>query len=434
LDRVGAALEARAGERLSVQRRPQLDRIRDLLHLLGDPQRAYPAIHVAGTNGKTSTTRMIDSLLRAFGLRTGCYTSPHLESVTERIVVDGAPLTPEAFAALYDEVAPLAQLVDDRHPDPVSYFELLTAMGFAAFADAPVGVACVEVGLGGRWDATNVLDAPVAVITPIGLDHMDILGDTVAAIAVEKAEIVHPGATLISARQPAPVDDVLAARSARVGGALRVEGQHFGVEHRSVAVGGQLLELRGLSGRYPDVFLPLHGGHQAGNAACALAAVESFLGGPLDLERVRTGFAAADSPGRLEVVRRNPTVLLDAAHNPAGAAALAEALTDSFQFAALHGVVAMLADKDAAGVLAALQSVLSDVTVSENGSSRAFRTNELAAVAAGVFGPARVRSAPELMDALRAALGSARADGGAVLVTGSVVTAGEARRMLRADL
>jgi dihydrofolate synthase/folylpolyglutamate synthase len=436
LARVAKALDARFPSRMV----PDLDRIVDLLDLLGSPQRSYPSIHITGTNGKTTTARMIDALLRGFGVRTGRYTSPHLESVTERIALDGVPIDAERFAAAYDEVAPFVELVDGRHADPVTFFELLTAMAFATFADAPVEVAVVEVGLGGRWDATNVLQAPVAVVTPIGLDHVGILGDSVEAIAGEKAGIIHPGAVVVEAPQPSGAAAVLAARATSVGASVVRAGIDFGVATRSVAVGGQLLTLEGLGGSYDDVFLPLYGGHQAGNASCALAAVEAFFGadaharGGLDIEVVRSAFASVTSPGRLEVVRRSPTVILDGAHNPAGAAALADALEEAFTFDRLVAVVAVLDDKDAAGLLEALEPVVSSVVVTVNGSPRALPAPELAAVASEVLGDARVQVAARLDDALELAVAEAEADGlgGGVLVTGSIVTVGEARHLLGA--
>lgn len=434
--RVERALARRFPTRLV----PDLDRITDLLHCLGDPQRAFPSVHLTGTNGKTTTSRMIDALLRELGLRTGRYTSPHLQRVTERIAVDGEPLTMARFAEIYDEVAPFAALVDARHPDPVTFFELLTAMAFAAFADTPVDVAVVEVGLGGRWDATNVVHAPVAVLTPIDLDHTQLLGDTVAAIAAEKAGIIHPGALVVSAAQPEEAAEVIAAHATRVGAGVFAAGVDFGVVDRAVAVGGQQLTLRGLAGEYPEVFLPLHGAHQADNAACALAAAECFVGGgtaALDADAVRAAFAAVRSPGRLEVVRRGPTVLLDGAHNPAGARALVEAIGDSFAFRRLVGVVAMLADKDVRGVLAVLEPVLAEIVVTTNSSPRAMGVDELAAIAAEVFGPERVTPAARLDDALEDGVrlaeegGALAGDAGTgVLVTGSIVTVGEARDLL----
>jgi len=432
--RVEKALRARFPTRMV----PDLDRITDLLDLLGSPQRAYPSIHITGTNGKTTTARMIDELLRAFGIRTGRYTSPDLESVTERIALDGRPVDPARFAETYDEVAPYAEIVDARHPDRVTYFEFLTAMGFVAFADAPVEVAVVEVGLGGRWDATNMLDAPVAVVTPISLDHVGILGDTIAAIAVEKAGIIHPGAIAVVASQPDAAADALRSRAAEVGATVRWQDADFGVRSRTLAVGGQVLELAGVGGVYDDILLPLHGAYQAGNAATALAAVEAFFGagerGRLDIDVVREGFAQVTSPGRLEIVRRGPTVLLDGAHNPAGAAALAAALEEEFDFDRLVAVVAVLDDKDAAGLLGELEPVVSEVVVTANTSPRALPVDALAEVAAEVFGDDRVTPVARLDDAIERAVALAEGVGivgGGVLVTGSIVTVGEARRLLR---
>jgi dihydrofolate synthase / folylpolyglutamate synthase len=436
LARVDKALEARFPTRMV----PDLDRITELLDLLGSPQRSYPSIHVTGTNGKTTTARMIDALLRGYGVRTGRYTSPHLESVVERIAIDGTPLDPERFAAAYDDVAPYTELVDGRHPDRVTFFELLTAMAFAAFADAPIDVAVVEVGLGGRWDATNVVNAPVAVVTSIGLDHIGILGDTVEQIAAEKAGIIHPGAVAVSSTQPPGAAAVLAARAAEVGARLVREGVDFGVRSRTVALGGQMLDLDGLAGSYDGIFLPLHGAHQAGNAAVALAAVEAFFGagaggrGGIDADVVREAFAEVTSPGRLEVVRRSPTVILDGAHNPAGAAAAAAAIDEAFSFDRLVAVVAVLGDKDVAGVLEQFAPIVSALVATTNGSPRALPAAELAEVARGLLGDADVHVADRLDDALELAITLAESGeslgGGGVLVTGSIVTVGEARRLL----
>ena len=251
---------------------PTLDRISALAELLGDPQRAYPVIHVTGTNGKTSTARMIETLLRARGLRTGLFTSPHLSNVRERIVVDGEPLSAEAFLASYDEVAPYVALVDEREPLRLSFFEVLTAMAFAAFADAPVDVAVIEVGLGGTWDATNIADGAVAVVTPVSIDHTRYLGFTIEEIAAEKAGIIKPGAVAILGQQPLAAAEVLLRRAAEVEATVAREGLEFGVVARELAVGGQVITVRGLAGEYPDLLLPLFGDYQAQNAACALAA------------------------------------------------------------------------------------------------------------------------------------------------------------------
>lgn len=432
--RVEAALAARQPSRMV----PDLDRITDLLDLMGAPQLAYPSIHITGTNGKTTTARLIDALLRAFGLRPGRYTSPHLESPTERICLDGAPMTAEQFTRTYDEVAPFLTMVDRRHPEPVTYFEVLTAMAFAAFADAPVDVAVLEVGLGGTWDATNVVAASVAVVTPIALDHTALLGDSVAAIATEKAGIVHPGATMVMGQQPPAAAEVLLRRAGEVGATVAREGLEFGVLARSLAVGGQLVTFQGLGGAYPEVFLPLHGAHMASNAAGALAAVEAFLGGgrgDLADEAVRAGMAAVVSPGRLETVRTSPTVVLDAAHNPAGAAALVATLVEAFAFDRLVGVVGMLADKDVAGVLAALEPVLHTVVVTAVDSPRGLPADDLAARAVEIFDADRVVVESRLDDALDVAVGIAEDDAAlgaaGVLVTGSVVAVGAARSLLR---
>jgi dihydrofolate synthase/folylpolyglutamate synthase len=433
-----AALLARWGE---AKISPSRDRILRLLDLLGQPQRSYRAIHLTGTNGKTSTARMVDELLRGFGLRTGRYTSPHLTSMTERIVLDGQPIADGTFADSYAEIAPYLELVDAASDIPLTFFETLTGLAFAAFADAPVDVAVVEVGMGGAWDATNVLDAQVAVVTPIGLDHTEYLGDTLAQIAGEKAGIIHPGAVAVLAAQPAEAAAELLRRVAEVEASVAREGLEFGVLDRSLAVGGQLLTLQGLGGVYEQVFLPLHGAYQAQNAACALAAVEAFFGagaqtGPLDVDAVRAAFAQASSPGRLEPVRSAPTVLVDASHNPAGMTATVQALAEGFDFRRLVGVVAMLAGKDVQGSLEILEPALDELVVSQNSSPRALDVDQLAALAVEVFGEDRVTVEPRLDDALETAVRLAEESsdgvlaGAGVLVTGSVVTAGEARTLL----
>jgi dihydrofolate synthase/folylpolyglutamate synthase len=418
---------------------PSLDRIAALTELLGDPQRAYPVIHLTGTNGKTSTSRMIDTLVRATGLRTGRFTSPHVESMTERISVDGEPLSEAGFTAAYNEILPYLALVE-RDPaltgHPLSFFETVVGMAYAAFADAPVDVAIVEVGMGGTWDATNVADAAVAVVGPVSVDHAKYLGERPQDIALEKAGIIKPGSIVVTAEQEPAVAQVLAERALEVGARVVAEGVDFGVQHRVPAVGGQMLSLRGLRGEYDEVFLPLYGAHQAQNAALALAAVEAVAGDePLDAELVREAFAQVTSPGRLEVIRRSPTIVLDAAHNPHGATATAEALLDSFTFNPLIGVVGVMADKDYEGVLAALEPVLGHVVCTQNSTSRAMPAEELAEVATGIFGVDRVHVAARLDDAIDRAAGLAESEGvygsGGVLVTGSVVTVGEARSLLK---
>ncbi|MFF1683906.1 MULTISPECIES: bifunctional folylpolyglutamate synthase/dihydrofolate synthase [unclassified Streptomyces] len=419
---------------------PSVSRIAALMDVLGEPQRAYPSIHITGTNGKTSTARMIEALLGAFELRTGRYTSPHVQSITERISLDGAPIDYERFIETYRDIAPYVEMVDQKEEFRLSFFEVLTGMAYAAFADAPVDAAVVEVGMGGSWDATNVIDASVAVVTPIDLDHTDRLGSTPGEIAQEKAGIIKQGATVIMAQQPVDAAQVLLKKAVEVDATVAREGLEFGVVSRQVAVGGQLLTLRGLGGEYDGIFLPLHGAHQAHNAAVALAAVEAFFGigaeqsRLLDIDTVRKAFAGATSPGRLEVVRRSPTVVLDAAHNPAGARVTAEAISEVFDFSRLVGVVGASGDKNVRGVLEAFEPIFAEVVVTQNSSHRAMDADELAAIAVEVFGDERVQVEPRLDDALEAAITLAEEEGefsgGGVLVTGSVITVGEARLLL----
>jgi dihydrofolate synthase / folylpolyglutamate synthase len=418
---------------------PSLDRIRAFTELLGDPQRSYPVIHLTGTNGKTSTSRMIDTLLRALDLRTGRFTSPHVERMTERISVDGEPLTDEEFVRAFNDVAPYTHLVDADQEHPLSFFETVVGMAYAAFADAPVDVAVVEVGMGGSWDATNVADATVAVVLPVAVDHAAYLGETPADIAVEKAGIIKPGSIAVLAQQTPDVAAIMLERAAEVGATVAREGTEFGVVARVPAVGGQVVSLQGLRARYDDVFLPLHGAHQAQNAAVALAAVEAFAGDQaLDDELVRAAFAEVTSPGRLEIVRRSPTIVLDAAHNPHGAEATAAALEDSFTFSPLVGVVGVMADKDHEGLLAAFEPHLAHLVCTQNSTDRALPAERLAATAREIFGADRVSVAPRLSDAIDEAAALAEAceafgdplGSGAVLVTGSVVTVGEARALL----
>jgi dihydrofolate synthase / folylpolyglutamate synthase len=417
---------------------PTLDRVANVLDLMGHPETAFPAIHVAGTNGKSSTTAMIDSLLSAYDLRAGRFTSPHLETVRERIRVDGEPITTERLLAAWEDLAPFLALVEADGGRPLTYFEVLTVLAFVAFADAPVSVGVVEVGLGGTWDATNVLAPSVGVVMPVGLDHQDWLGDDLATIAGEKAGILKPGMVAVLAEQEPAAAEVLVERSAEVGATVLREGVDFGLVDRTVAVGGQLITLSGLGGTYADIFLPLHGEHMARNAACALVAVEAFLGGgrgALDAGAVERGFASVSVPGRLEVIRRAPTVLLDVAHNPHGAAALADAVSDSFTFSRLVGVVGVLDDKDAEGILAALEPLLAEVVVTQSSSPRAIDPDDLGHLAEEVFGEGRVSVEHSLPDALERAVTAAEVDGDlggvGVLVTGSVTVVGEARSLLR---
>jgi dihydrofolate synthase/folylpolyglutamate synthase len=414
-------------------------RIESLLDLLGKPQRAYPSIHLTGTNGKSSTAQMIDALLRAHGLRTGRYTSPHLESVRERISLDGEPVSEDRFVEVYREVAPLAALVDGQYDEPLTYFDMTTALAFATFADAPVDVGIVEVGLGGETDSTNVVEAPVCVLTPVGLDHTEWLGDSIEEITRMKLGIVHSGATLVAATQPDEAARPILERCAEVGATLAREGSEFGVLNRGVAFGGQQVTLQGLGAVYEEVFLPLHGAHQAQNAVVALAAVEAFLGSgtqrQLEPALVREGFASVSVPGRLERVRTSPTVLLDAAHNPAGMAATAAALVEEFHFRKLVAVVAVLADKDVRGMLEELEPAVDAIVVTRNSSTRALPLDDLAPLAVQVFGAERVTVAADLLQAVDTAVTLAEVDtaaalgGVGVVVTGSVVTVADARKM-----
>ena len=426
---------------------PGLERVNHLLNFLGEPQRTIPAIHISGTNGKTSTSRMIESLLRSFGLRTGLFTSPHLHSITERIRLDGEPVDELRFIEAYDEVAPLLEIVDEASlasgGPRTTFFETMTCLAYAIFADAPVDVMVIEVGIGGTHDATNVMDAVVSVVTPIDLDHTQILGDTLAEIAANKAGIIKQDAVAILAAQEPEAARMLLERCVAMSATPMREMMEFGVRERLPAVGGQQISFQGLFGDYEEVFLPLIGAHQAQNAATALAAVEAFLGSAvegertgLNIETVREGFALATSPGRLEVVRRDPTIIVDAAHNPAGMSALATGLTDSFSFSYLIGVFASLGDKDSSGMFGHLVDMFDEVIITSNESARAADPAQLLDAALAHFDADFIRTAPDLVLALELAV--ARADamteelgsGVGIVVTGSVVTAAQARKLL----
>ena len=436
---VESLLDARRNE---VQISPTLDRITLLLDVLGNPQRSYPVIMIAGTNGKTSTARMVDALLTRFGLRTGRFTSPHLQSVTERIALDGEPISADRYVQTYSDIAAFIDLVDQGSARaggvPLSKFEILTAMAYAVFADAPVDVAVVEVGLGGTWDSTNVADAAVAVITPVGIDHTEYLGPTLRQIAANKAGIVKADSVAVVGPQEPDAMNAILRRTVEVDAAVARFGSEFSVLERSFAVGGQRLTIQGLGGVYEDVFLPLSGEHQATNAALALAAVEAFFGAgaarQLDITPVQDGFAAVASPGRLERVRTSPTILVDAAHNPHGAAALAAALAAEFSFSRLVGVLAVLADKDVRGILEALAGSFDEVVVTRNSSPRSLPPAELAQLAEEIFGEGVVHVADRMDDAIALAVELAETDvedvsGTGVVITGSVVSAGDGRAL-----
>lgn len=430
---IEVALEARWPE---TRIAPSLERISALVDMLGSPQLAYPTIHVAGTNGKTTTARMIDSLMSATGLRTGRFTSPHLESLLERIAINGEPIDPKFFIFAYNDIAPYLDLMDQKFENPISFFEAMTALAFVAFSEWPVDIGIIEVGMGGEWDATNVVEASVSVITPIGFDHTAYLGNTLTEIAKTKGGIIKEGSSVVLAGQDPEAAVELMRRVAEVGAEVAREGIEYSLERRSVAVGGQLITIKGITGRYEDIFLPLHGKHQGANAATALAAVEAFFGGQeLDPESVQAGFAAVTSPGRCEIVFHNPTVILDAAHNPHGAKALAETLESEFTFDEIIGVFAAFADKDVEGILKVLEPVLNSLIVTASDSSRAMSVEDVARIATGIFGPGRVEVVDNLEKAIKSAISDSRealADSSiGVVITGSVVTVGQSRAILK---
>ena len=415
---------------------PTTERIAALVDILGSPQLTYPTIHVGGTNGKTTTSRMIDSLLFAHGLRTGRFTSPHLETYRERIAINGQPIDPKDLIFAYNDIAAYLDLMDSKFEHPISFFEAVTALGFVAFAEHPVDVAVIEVGMGGEWDATNVVEADVSVLMPIGFDHMEYLGHTLHEIAATKAGIIKEGGFIVLAQQEPEAAKELIRKAAEVGADVVREGIEYSVSSRAVAVGGQLITITGLHDTYDDIFLPLHGKHQAANAASALVAVEAFFGDqPLDIEAVRTGFAAVTSPGRCEVVHRDPTIILDAAHNPHGARALADTLANEFNFDEIVAVVGVFGDKDAQGILLELEPIVDHVIVTQSSSTRAMSSSELEKIASKIFGVDRVFEVSDLATALDRAVSDATRplseDTIGIIVTGSVVTVGEARSYLR---
>ena len=424
---------------------PRLDAVQLAVSALGDPHRSAPVVQVTGTNGKTSTARMVESLLLAHDLRVGRYTSPHLERVTERISIDGEPVPDETFVRIYGEVAPYLDLVDQRleadGAPRLTYFEILTVLAFAVFADEPVDVMVLEVGIGGTWDATTVADAAVSVVTPIGLDHTEILGDTVAEIAREKAGIIKPEGFLVSSAQEPEAAQVLLERARELGDPFRFEGVEFSVTARTTAVGGQVITVQGLAAEYPDLMLPLFGAHQAQNAAVAVAAVEALLGGgekAMNPELVARGLGAVSSPGRLELARTAPPVILDAAHNPHGLLASAAAVREAFTFTKLNLVVGVLREKDVETMLRVLADEYREFELelwcTASHSPRAVSPDELAEIAVDMgFDEDAVHVAERLDDACAAAIQDAAAReqfDGAVLVTGSITVVGEARALL----
>jgi len=415
---------------------PSLDRIALLCDALGSPELSYPTIHIGGTNGKTSTTRFIDSLLFAHGLRTGRFTSPHLEDFRERICINGDLINAQELIFNYNDIAAYFDFVDSKLPHPISFFEAVTALAMASFSEHPVDVGIFEVGMGGAWDATNIIKPSVAVITPIGMDHMEYLGNTLEEIATNKAGILKPSQFAVLASQEPAAAKVLLTKAAEVGIEIAREGIEYEVISHQVAVGGQLLTIRGVKDVYSDLFLPLHGKHQAANAAAALVAAEEFFGDqPLDLESVKSGFASASSPGRFEIVRREPTVILDAAHNPHGARVLANTMQEEFTFGRVIAVVGVFADKDADGIFEEIKEVIDGVIVTQSSSLRALPAAELAKIATKHLGSDRVFIESDLRNAILKAIEDANhpmeEQSVGVLITGSVITVGEARAILK---
>jgi len=415
---------------------PTLERIAALVDILGSPQLTFPTIHIGGTNGKTTTSRMIDSLLFEMGLRTGRFTSPHLESYLERIAINTQPIDAKELIFSFNDISAYLDLMDTKFEHPISFFEAITALAFAAFAEHPIDVGVIEVGMGGLWDATNVVDADVSVIMPIGLDHTEYLGETLTEIAQTKAGIIKEGGFVVLAQQEPECAVELLKQAALVGADVAREGIEYSVISRSIAVGGQLLTIQGAKDVYTDIFIPLHGKHQASNAAAALVAVEAFFGDQeLDIEAVRAGFANVTSPGRCEVVHRDPTIILDAAHNPHGASALADTIQSEFTFDDVIGIFAPMGDKDVRGILLELEQVMDLIIVTANSSLRAMKVGELELIAAEIFGIDRVFSADSLTEAIDKAIKDSirplSEDTVGILITGSVVTAGQARTILR---
>ncbi|MER6969497.1 folylpolyglutamate synthase/dihydrofolate synthase family protein [Nocardioides sp. NPDC000445] len=414
---------------------PSLERIRAVTDALGRPQRDYRSIHITGTNGKTSTARMVEAILLELGSTVGRFTSPHLADIRERISIGGRPIPQDGFVQAYRDVLPAAEAVDRDGPTPLSFFEMTVAMAYQAFSTAGIDVAAVEVGMGGMWDATNIIDAPVAAILPIGLDHVDHLGPTRLDIAAEKAGIIKPGALAVTARQTPEVEQLLRAHADAHLARLMVEGRHFRLSGRRAVGDGQIISVNGLAGHYPEIPLSLHGRHQAHNATLAIASIEALLGDVIPLDALRRALGSARSPGRLEVLPGTPAVILDAAHNPDGARALAAGLTDLGTRPTV-AVVAAMGDKDLEGMLAELDPVVTTMICTRNSSPRSLSSSDTAAAARGVLGADRVLEIDSLADALLEATREALAlspDGetpARVLVTGSVVTVGEARRQL----
>jgi dihydrofolate synthase/folylpolyglutamate synthase len=423
-DQALARLDARQPEHMPG---PSLERIAALVDYLDQPQLTYPTIHVTGTNGKTTTARVAAAITCGQGIETGLFTSPHLLSITERFDVCGQPIEEQDFADAWAYLEPYLQLVDGAGHGEVTYFEAVTALAYVWFADRPVGAAVFEVGMGGSWDATNLVAGDVAVVCPVGMDHVAELGPTLADIAGEKAGILKPGKVGVIREQADEVEAVLRSRADEVGSALLWEGREWDIDDRVPAVGGQVLAVRAPLATYDELFLPLHGEHAAHNAAAGVVAVESLLGHPLDVVALRGSLRAVSTPGRLEVVGRQPLVVLDGAHNPEGAEALAVAMREVFTWGRLHLVLSVSANKDLAGILEPLVPLADVAYAARNASVRSAEALPIAEAFSAQGKPVELFGS--VGQALDAALAAALPDD-LVLVTGSLFTVGDAKRAL----
>jgi len=415
--------------------RPRLEPTRRAVELLGDPQKMYRVVHITGTNGKTTTTRIIERILREFGLRTGRFISPHLIELNERIAIDGEPIETQKFYEVFKDIEPVLEIVDQELLAAgdlrLTFFEALAVLGFACFAEAPVDVLVLEVGMGGEWDSTNVADGDVAVFSPIDLDHMERLGSTIKEIATTKSGIIKPGAAVVSSMQKPEALEVLKDKAAAIADSFDVYGQNFEITSVSEDHVGITFSLKSLAGEYENLFIPLHGQYQAENAALAIAAVEQFFGSAknaLPDAILRSALADVTSPGRLQIIEKRPTVLLDAAHNPHGARSLAHSLTNSFGSPEAVGVLSVLADKDARGVFEALEPVLLEVILTESSSTRATDSTQLADLAKEIFGAERVNTAANVAEGLALAKTKVSAEG-MIVVSGSITLVGDALKL-----
>lgn len=407
---------------------PSLERVEQCLELMGNPHRSFRAIHITGTNGKTSTARMCEALLREYGLRTGRFTSPHLYNVRERICIDGQAISREAFIEAWGDCEPFIAMADEaslaKGGPRMSFFEVFVVMAYAAFAAAPIDVAVVEVGMGGRWDATNVIDSDVSVLMPIGIDHEKWLGSSLEDIAEEKLGIVKDNSTLVCAPQSEIVREMARERARATHAQLIEYGENLHLISSEHAVGGQMLTIQTPTARYESVPLSLRGTYQGENASVALAAIEAFFGGKaLSGDIVEHALMSITSPGRLEVVRTSPRIILDACHNPHGAYATAGALDEYFPGRKI-GIMAMMADKDIEGVLGIFEPVFEEIIVTGMPTERAAKAEDMAEIAREVFGDERVHVDKDLLEAIDHATALAEADDSQAMTSPSVVICG----------